>query len=62
MSIGNRSTITTIISIKIFKVHCVADQITKTTAELIPATILSMDFFDRLTKAGRDSTTIHYTV
>lgn len=29
-----------------------ADQITKTMAELIPASILSMDFFDRLAKAG----------
>lgn len=31
----------------------VADQITKTVAEAVPATILSMEFFDRLTKAGK---------
>ena len=37
-----------------------ADQITKTTAELIPASILSMEFFDRLTTAGKKSTMYIY--
>lgn len=41
-----------------YYVILLADQITKTTAESIPATILSMEFFDRLTTAGKNPSSI----